>query len=189
MRGRGQTIIADALHVIARIDNERARRCVQPNPFVAVMIPDLQPVNARCRQQGKQINVLVAQQTTSAGFHLRIVQRWVVIEPQSKIRFCQFFIIDMWIATQALKHGLCNGFEQLLMTHNQATKLRLELRVGPEPVGRMSGFTIQIERTSAKDPALNLVRVNIAGLLYRKVTLIHRTLSLGPESHFLLERL
>ncbi len=79
------------------------------------MIPHLQPFFAWRGQERKQIDVFVTEETAGTGLLLIFVQGRVLVQAQAEVGVREFLIIEMWIATQALKHGLRNGFEQSLV--------------------------------------------------------------------------
>src|SRR5262249_9952427 len=79
--------------------------------------------------------------------------------------------------------------DELLLLAAEPPEERLEPRLGPEILGpertrRFSG----VERAPAKDPALDQVRVDVAGLLDRKVSLVDRAVAPSAVAELLLQR-
>jgi len=66
VRGRGQQVVGDPLHIIAGVDDDRAVGSAHPHPLAAPMIPDLQAIDPRRGKDGEQVDVLVAEQSPRA---------------------------------------------------------------------------------------------------------------------------
>ena len=79
------------------------------------MIPDLQPFATRCREDGEQVDVLVAEEAPRARTVLLLAHRRVVIQAQPKIGLGQLVIEDVGVGTEPLQHRLSDRFEKLLV--------------------------------------------------------------------------
>src|SRR6516162_5482997 len=96
----------------------------------------------------------------------------------------------MWIAIQVRQDALHHGGDELLVGEAQSTKERLEVRNWPKIIdGTRQGSSVaQIERAATEDPTLHQVGMDVACLLQRKVTLVHRAMAFSAKTQFLLKR-
>ena len=62
VRGGGEDVVADPLHVVAGIEDDAAGRRVEADPLHVRPVEDLQALHLRRGQQGEEVDVLVPEQ-------------------------------------------------------------------------------------------------------------------------------
>src|ERR1051326_1261920 len=67
MRSRGKDVVRDALHVVARVENDRAARRVNAHPFHVAAIEDLQPLDLRRREEREHVDVFMSEEARVAA--------------------------------------------------------------------------------------------------------------------------
>src|SRR5678815_3096350 len=124
---------------------------MQPNPFAASVIPDLQAITFGSRKDREQVHVLMAEEAARPRAVLCLRHRRIIVEPQSEIGLGQLAIVDVRIAAEALENGLCDRLDQRLMCFDQAAELELLFRKWPIFFGieRRIAFLRDIEGTPA----------------------------------------
>ena len=129
------------------------------------------------------------QQPPGAGFIGITVQRRVVVEPQSEIGLRELFVVQVRVDAKTLKHGARDRFEQRFVREREGTENGFPFRVRPEVLGSKSVLPLlrHVECASTPDPALDQVRMDIAGFAYGEIALTHRAETFGAEAHLVVE--
>jgi len=173
--GGWKYIVADALHVVAGIQNNAAGRGIEANPFHVLAVEYLQAFHFRGRKKGKQVNVLVTQHSPGAGSPLFMADRRIIIQAESEIGGSKFFIVSMRIAPQVSQQALHHRQNQFLLFLHQVPEPGFKFRARPKGTYIEALTIVHIECTAAKNPAFHQVGVNDGGFPDRKITLVYRT--------------
>jgi hypothetical protein len=182
MRGGGEDVVADALHVVAGVEHDRAGRRHQAHPLHVAAMEHLQPFHTRRGEEREEVDVLVAEQARGPGGILGGRDGRVVVEPQAEVRAGEPGVVQMGVAAEVLEETLHHRQNETLVRADQGVEERLLLRHRPEV-----GDVRRVKSPAAEHPALDEVGVHVAGLFDRKVALIHRAVALGAEAHLLVE--
>ena len=100
VRGGGQAVVGDPLHVVARVDDDAAFRGIEADPLHVLAVEHLQAVHPVGGQDGEQVHVLVAQHAAGAGLVVLFRDGRVVIEPEAEVRPRELFVVERWIAAE-----------------------------------------------------------------------------------------
>src|SRR5439155_424587 len=105
VRRRREDVIADALHVIAGVEDDRPARRGEADPLHVSSIQHLQPLDPWRRQKREEIDVLVTEKPGRPGVVHLPRHRRVVVEPESEGRSGQLLIVEMRIAAMTIQNG------------------------------------------------------------------------------------
>ena len=183
VRGGGQAVVGDPLHVVARVDDDAAFRGIEADPLHVLAVEHLQPVHPVGGQDGEQVHVLVTEHAAGPGRVVLFGDGRVVVEPEAEVGPRELLVVEGRIAAQVGEDALHEGQDQFLVVLDDLPEERFV--TGRGPVLRLAVVRVlaQVECPAAEDPALDEVGMHPAGLLDREVALVDRTVPLGLVLH------
>ena len=183
VRGGGQAVVGDPLHVVARVDDDAAFRGIEADPLHVLAVEYLQAVHPMGGQDGEQVHVLVAQHAAGPGRVVLFGDGRVVVETEAEVRPGELLVVEGRIAAQVGEDALHEGQDQLLVVLDDPPEERFVIGRGPVVSLAIVRVLAQVEGPAAEDPALDEIGMHPAGLLDREVALVDRTVSLGLVLH------
>ncbi len=113
VRGRGQPVVRNPLHVIAGVDDDRAARRASAAPICRC--GDSTPAARRSALAGRIVNRSTSSWPSSRPAPERscsVGHRRIIIEPQAEVGLGQLVVEQVRVAAQALEHRLRDRLEQ-----------------------------------------------------------------------------
>ena len=178
VRRRGQDVVRDALHVVARIEDDASPRGLEPDPFAAPAIHHLEALHPRGRQQREEVDVFVAQEAAGARGVVVLADRRVVVQAKPEVGSRQPSIVQVRVLAQGGENRLHHGNDEPLVLEAEPTEEGLHFRAGPELAGADRVLRVEIECPPAEHPSLHEIGMDVGGLLDGKVTLVHGAVAL-----------
>ena len=132
MGRRRENIVADPLHVIAGVQDDRPSRRVDANPFHVAAIEYLQTFNPRRRQEREQIDVFVTKEPSGARVVHLARHRRVVVEAQTEVCAGQSLVVKVRVGSEIREHRLHDRKNEPLMCGDDLPEELFVFREWPE---------------------------------------------------------